>query len=328
MKSDIPYELIVKYLEGKTSTPEEQRVEHWLSEEPGNEKRLIEFTHLWVGNLNAPLIVSNDAMTQAWHALKPQPEQAKPTKMTPLWMGSIAAALALVLTAWFLLKAPTSDKPLSFANNTMEDSLVVLPNGSKITLSPETIIHFYNQPASDSPTIALQGEAWVEVLEGNIPLVLTFDGYKAAVPKGKYFVNATSGENEISIFVEEGYAQIAPTGSHEGLAIVCNSNQAVHIQPHHQFVHITDARQIPTWVTQSPPFNFPSNSLSGKLFELSSMIGLPLGSIPTCFDDSVIDFGESDTHLPGELFLDLLERNRAQLISNEDKFDIVLTKSL
>ena len=99
-----------------------------------------------------------------------QQKQSKARTLPPIWSVAIAAAVALIITFYFLLAGT------SVSTGIGEQKTVWLPDSSKVTLHASSNIAYHENDWENHRELELQGEAFFEVKKGSRFAVYTDNG--------------------------------------------------------------------------------------------------------------------------------------------------------
>ncbi len=145
------------------------------------------------------------------------PEQGKVVRFPVKWIMATAASLAILVTAWFLLRpTPNTEFYASHGTNKtvdlMDGSVVILNDGSSLV---------YNEEAWEtSREVELKGEALFKVSKGSDFVVKTKNGMVRVL--GTEF-NVRAWDEKLYVACYEGRVEVSRNGD----AAVLSSNEAV-----------------------------------------------------------------------------------------------------
>lgn len=182
---ELPWQLILQALQGEL-TPEDQALfEAWLRASPANILIFERLQKLWLEDLADYVPYSQADETVAWNALKTKLTENVPVEddpgggNKPFWgfqIGGIAAVLALVVlgaATWIFVR---KGQAIQYETASGEQRTVSLPDGSTLTLQPQTRLRIaagYNK--ATRTIVLLDGKATFDVAHGQQPFVVDMD---------------------------------------------------------------------------------------------------------------------------------------------------------
>ena len=157
-------ELIAKMLAGEASEQEATLVREWAKESPANQEEFDAMQSIWTGIADVELsdtsvFDTEKALSQVKRQIKPA-GSARRVSMRP-WMAA-AAALVVVLFAWYFLQPDNSLEPVElFATETpVSDTLT---DGSAVLLNRNSSLAFSSEQSGKVRKARLKGEAYFDV---------------------------------------------------------------------------------------------------------------------------------------------------------------------
>lgn len=228
-------DLLLKYVSGRCTSREEERVKHWLNESSQNRKTMQEFKQI----LEVPPGKRIEVDTyKAWDIFSENHFSYQDTKINRISNGSspnkrsglrglrhqrlqrtrvavyttvTAAVVLLAFLFYYVVGSTTQDVPPELVNQEIttekgERTTVRLSDGTRIYLNAEsrlTVSADYNR--DKNRTVYLEGEAFFEVAPDKQRLfeVKTSNSITRVLGT-KFNVNAYSEEEEVQVVVAEG----------------------------------------------------------------------------------------------------------------------------
>lgn len=131
-----------------------------------------------------------------------------------VWMGSAAAAIALILSAWYLW--PDSiPGDVRYRTSFAETQPIVLPDGSKVLLNANSSITWSGDwMQKEKRSVILEGEAFFEVMNiDNTPFEVTTPDVKINVLGTEFNVKARG--HETNVYLHSGKVHLDVAGYEE-----------------------------------------------------------------------------------------------------------------
>ncbi|MEM9929793.1 MAG: FecR domain-containing protein [Bacteroidota bacterium] len=182
--------------------------------------------------------------------------RARPRRNLRIWYGA-AAAIALLLTAWFLLR-PTNE---SFTTATGADLLAKnLSDGSTIRMNDQTSLEFF--PSDTTRQARLAGEAFFQVQKSSVPFTVATSLGQVTVVGTEF--NVYSRADSMAVFCTEGRVRVQFSGksdSHDltpGLGVSLNAAGQVN--------ELSEAKESTDWLSDTSVFiNRPLQEILDEL---------------------------------------------------------------
>ena len=133
------------------------------------------------------------------------------------WAASIAATLLVTVSVWFVFDAQKStenpsDGPslITEVNDSDQPSIVVLRDGTKVTLTAHSSISYYTNFNNRYRVVRLDGEAYFETdVENARPFVVVSENI-TSICRGKEFsISAYKESDEINVTLASGQIEIS-----------------------------------------------------------------------------------------------------------------------
>lgn len=166
-------DMIKDWLEGKISADELQKRKH----EAGSEEEFEDLKKV-IDEAAKLKVPEKKTKEQAWDQfltkIDTDEEEVKPAakvrKLNPFIPVGIAAAIALLVSIYFIFMAP-----VTVMTGKGEQLTYELPDGSEVMLNADSKITFSKFLWSDDRSLSLQGEAFFEVKKGDSPFIVNGD---------------------------------------------------------------------------------------------------------------------------------------------------------
>ena len=228
---DAPWALLARHLAAEATAAERTTLRAWVQADPTHLQILTTVTRAWerAGEVVAerPLFSAAD-VEAAWqrfrpllqHPPVPRPAVEPPAPVVrPLWPGAagwpmpllrIAAILALVLGAGYLLRPRISGKPSAPAAGSYASAatrrFVRLPDGSGAWLNARTRLQYAGfGPGSRRRTVQLTGEAYFDVTpDAARPFIVSTSTARVRVVGTAFNVRAYAAEDSVEVSVTHG----------------------------------------------------------------------------------------------------------------------------
>ena len=257
MPDQAAWELLAKYVAGKTSDAENARLDAWIAEDPERAQLLNDLSELWAMTAPAPTTPDVDALwgrlqghvrrTQepresdrprrpsarprpaSRPAVRPpgrrQSPQGRPSMAARLAVG--AAALAGMAVLALSLLRPTGDISLGeeqalarvFATEQGQRATVRLLDGTRVRLNAASTLTVSPEFGGTARTVRLDGEAFFQVARDTTrPFIVQAGGTTARVLGTSFNVTAYADEPHVRVVVAEGKVAFDAPASSGGRA--------------------------------------------------------------------------------------------------------------
>lgn len=206
----------MKHLLGEATREEEQVVKDWLNENNANQLYYDQFRKIWDSSKQLAARSTID-VEKAWKKFqlnvrdKKSPVVNLGSKRFP-WL-SVAASVILVsgigILFYLLIKSTPETLTVQTTQNTLVDTL---PDGSVITLNKESTVSYPSKFKGDTRLIALQGEAFFNVVpDKEKPFVISVNDLQVTVVGTSFNIKSENGNTEV--LVETGIVRITRSGN-------------------------------------------------------------------------------------------------------------------
>lgn len=145
-------------------------------------------------------------------------EKDQPEKVFRLqWFTRIAASLIVIATAWFVIDSYRStgtdaEGPslITEVNETSEPSIVILKDGTKVTLTAHSSLSYYDNFNHTYRVVHLDGEAYFETDgENKRPFVVISENITSICRGEEFSISAYKESDEINVTLASGNIEIS-----------------------------------------------------------------------------------------------------------------------
>jgi hypothetical protein len=171
------------------------------------------------------------------------------------WVAA-AAVIVMAITAYiFLSTNRTGERELSFSslipdstfnkvNNTEQQEVIILNDGSHVTLQPHSRLHYARQFGADKREVFLEGEAFFRVTKNPAkPFLVYYNNIVTKVLGTSFKVNTNSQTGNIEVAVKTGKVQVYENDKllkdHGNKAVILTPNQKVIYKPQDRLFETT-----------------------------------------------------------------------------------------
>lgn len=221
MEPEESYLLITRYLARQTSSDEEERLATWVAASAENGRTFEQLKAVWQGSATPPAPTETAA---ALRRLKQRlAESADPaiaasaarpalrSKATGWYWRAAALLLLLAVLAGGIFFYPTpATTPYRLARTaTGQQHTLRLPDGSRVTLAPQSQLRYPKQFAADVRDVYLEGEAFFEVSKNpHRPFRVHGGGWTTRVLGTRFNVSARPGAAQVAVSLVEGRVEV------------------------------------------------------------------------------------------------------------------------
>lgn len=209
LQNNDPWDLITKMLADEVSDAEKAHFLRWIEADPLHKQQWEEAQAIWEKKAQRPALNLPDT-DQAWNTLQAKlneapvsPSRTVSLKKRPLYITTLAAAVALLLLFW----QPWQSTPAFKTLNTQQEQLaeISLPDGSQIWLNEKSQIQYMPGMKGNERRISLKGEAFFEVARDEArPFVIEAGDTRVQVLGTSFNVRAYPNEGTIELSVKSG----------------------------------------------------------------------------------------------------------------------------
>jgi transmembrane sensor len=200
--------ILDRYSKGEASPEEEQLVQQWYDAIPSDAEHLIPNT-------------SKRIESEIWSKISPQPAQIK----RPIWQ-KVAAAVVLLLVAggaayfeYFSQATWTVGQSIAISANDASftkvinvqtsPELIVLSDGSEVTLSPQSELRFKKNFINEKREVYLKGEAFFKVRrDESRPFLVYANEVVTKVLGTSFTVKAYQNDKQVTVAVKTGKVSV------------------------------------------------------------------------------------------------------------------------
>lgn len=214
------YLLITRYLARQTSSEENERLATWLTASAENEQTFEQLKTLWQHSQTpaaptetAAALRAVKARLAAPAAPTPQPVLAggrRKLRRTYL-VGSLVLIALLVITGLWVLRAPSTPAVAYHTYRTAagQRRALHLPDGSLVTLAPQSQLRYPAQFIGSTREVYLQGEAFFEVSKNaGRPFRVHSGTWVTQVLGTKFNVRAFPQTSQTAVSLVEGRVRV------------------------------------------------------------------------------------------------------------------------
>ncbi len=235
---NIPYELIARYLAGECNDNEKQQVLEWKLQNP---EMMDEFTKMWAEIPSNEFTPDQElALQKVKYRISTQKE--KKAKRLPLFVGGIAAAVAIVFILINVIIKETQDNTLqsndtswlTLSTDTDEIEEYLLPDGSKVWLNQSSSIQYPQVFEGNTREIHLEGEAFFEIApNADKPFIIHANNTQTRVVGTSFGVKARKDNSEVIVTVSTGIINFSAEGETDHIQLVkgeqgiCNPKERI-----------------------------------------------------------------------------------------------------
>lgn len=242
---EIPWQLIVASFQGRLEAEEKAQLDEWLSLSPANQEKYAQWQQLWRQGLTNYEWYRQANAPAALHSLRERIGREEAKIIRPFfgkrrmrWMAAAAVILLALGAGWWYFTTPAATL---YETAEKEQKTITLPDGSSVSLQPQTAIRVAGNYNKSERTITLsRGEAFFEVKhQAQLPFIVNLgitsvkdigtsftiqkkeDSIKVTVRTGKvaFVKNSTGEQHELSGGMalsfhnrEESFGEIALAG--------------------------------------------------------------------------------------------------------------------
>lgn len=209
--------LLHKRLTGRMTESDQRALDHLMK---SGDKQLKEneiINKVWELSGKYPKHFQPD-VDKAWSGFKSKmDQQAQPQKrpVFQMWIGRAAAAMLLLVSAWFGWQFFQNETVIytTYTTTTGEQYELSLPDGSLIVLGEESMIRYPETFDGETRTIELSGMAFFDVeSDTEHPFIINANIGQVEVLGTSFLVRSYSSEARDEVLVKSGRVAYTPTG--------------------------------------------------------------------------------------------------------------------
>ncbi|MGB3006133.1 MAG: FecR family protein [Chitinophagaceae bacterium] len=211
-----------------------------------------------------------------------------PVKRTfKLWHWAAAASVLLVISvAYYFLSF--NKKEISFtaaipANNVQNKNtsdsiqLIVLSDGSKITLQPNSILHYPEKFSDSSREVYLEGKAFFEVTRNPQKPFLVYSKHIITRVLGtSFFINTETASGNEEVSVRTGKVQVSENtnmqaGSKQLIPVIITPNQKAIYEPEKRLFETTIVEKPQPLIKEAHENESPASVITRFVYEQENL---------------------------------------------------------
>lgn len=259
---EIPYNLIIKFLQDQCSVDEISTLVEWRQSAPENEVVYADIARTFC-RLEGVQEALSPNKEKVWAKISeqiytPSSEQSSLrvkkyfTEHKRALLAFAAACLLVLCTSVFILtsKNPVNSNYAVFETQKESRSFMKLPDGSKVWLNAESKITYSDNFNKGNRDVTLVGEAFFEVQKNKkLPFRVFSNQINVRVTGTKFNVCAYPYDSFISVFLQEGSVNVL-TNTEDKLLAALQPNQKIEInkQDLQYAISDIDASRDDLWV--------------------------------------------------------------------------------
>lgn len=243
MKNDKHWELILKYLESRTSKEDEGKLKEWTQSDIENKHTFDQLKKIW--STPEKKLPKAD-VEKAWMKVKVRISTETSSKdfssrkilwfdlnERPLWQQVLGARLLkiaaviliMIITSYFLITKQTSMNEI-YVENTQRAE-ITLTDGTQVTLDAGSIFRYPKNFESDKCEVFLDGEGYFQVAHNHEkPFIVHANNAVVKVLGTKFNVRAWRQNKKVVVAVAEGKVSLQPKNeSNPGDEVVITKGQ-------------------------------------------------------------------------------------------------------
>jgi hypothetical protein len=184
-----------------------------------------------------------------------------PIKRSYRWRWIAAAAIIVIVITGLLLISTNSirQEHLTFSslipdtmnnkvNTSGKQEVIILSDGSRVTLQPNSKLHYARQFASDKREVFLEGEAFFQVAKNPAkPFFVYYNNIITKVLGTSFTVNTNAQTGNIEVSVKTGKVQV-----YENDKLVKTNFKAVILTPNQKVIYVPHDRLFETALVEKP----------------------------------------------------------------------------
>ncbi len=206
--------LIAKHLSGELLKEEQDVLDVWLSESPGNQRALEEYRKVWEKTKKAQPLEQVD-VNAAWKRFENAINEKEEKKIEggrviglfSRKVSRIAAVIVLLIATGlaFYLYDHLSNPEIHFATTSTEIKIIELSDGTKVTLNGNSTFDYRKKLGKEKRKVRLDGEAYFEVTRDETrPFVIETEATSVTVLGTRFNVNTHTKNESVEVVVNSG----------------------------------------------------------------------------------------------------------------------------
>lgn len=278
-------------------TDREEDLMMWLAKN-ANSNREVEKARLYLNNIQNGLPEVSDEYIEDkiydfWNKVEERNNEREDfqTNSKRIWrLFSTAASILLFLgVGWFwfsqreenvsgllseLFINGKSSKQIERINKTNAQMYVLLPDGSKVTLEPNSTVVYPEKFENDNREVNLVGEAFFDVVKNpDQPFVVHFNELVVKVLGTSFKINANKGDSKLQVLVKTGKVSVFEKDEWQKIKNDTNpSVRGVIITANQKVEYIKETAKFEKKLIDTPEIINPIASESDFVFEETPLI--------------------------------------------------------
>lgn len=274
MEPEEIYLLITRYLARQTSSDENERLATWVSKSSENERTFEQLKAVWQRSQTPTVTPETAAALRnvkarlAQTAPAPQPAPIRRWRMARPYQLAALLLVSMVGGGYFYLKPITTVAYQTCRTAVGQKQQVYLPDGSLVTLAPQSQLRYPAKFSGVSREVYLEGEAFFEVSKNpHRPFRVHSGNWVTQVLGTKFNVSAVRGAGQTAVSLVEGKVEVFDKQEHYLLA------PGQQLRAEHATGHIYrqafDAAKVTGWRTNKLVFrNEKLGDVAGQIERL------------------------------------------------------------
>lgn len=177
------------------------------------------------------------------------------------WLVAASILLIAGISGYFILAENKSQRfnhsfralipanPVIHENDESKEQVIVLEDGSKVTLQPHSTLHYAQPFRADKREVFLEGEAFFEVTKNpSKPFLVYYNNIVTRVLGTSFRVNTNAQTGDIEVAVKSGKVQVYENES----LLKDRINKAIILTPNQKLVYKPDNRLFETLLVEKP----------------------------------------------------------------------------
>lgn len=234
MADTLSSDLLARYLSGEASDADRAAVEAWAAL-PANRRELDRLQALW-----EPSPGQDWNVEDAWQRVSARLDEAPVVAISPRrpWLGwevALAATVALAIgagTLWRVLQVEPAASVSVVSTAAGERRTVNLPDGTEVTLAPESELRLAADYGTGTRQVTLRGEAWFVVEHDSTRPFLVRSGGAITEDLGtEFLVQELPSGAGVRVALVSGLASLRPEGAPASAATVLSPSDLAELAP-------------------------------------------------------------------------------------------------
>lgn len=279
--------LLKKYLEGRCTEEEERIIQQWYDLIDDDRPYIIESLNL------------DQLENTLWLKIQDRAKLAQPLENLPRKVFSIstrfrwiaAAAIILALSGIWLYSTITSSSSSNDwvikTNKTGLTEIVILEDGSRVSLKPNARIEYPSRFSTSSREVFLEGEAFFEVKRDPQKAFFVYNNNLVTEVLGTSF-NIIIRNNKIEVEVKTGRVAVYENGKRVQIKDAKKEESKIIVTPNQKVIYDNQNRHFTTAIADTPvvltppdarklvSFQFDETPLSEVLNALETTYGIEI----------------------------------------------------